>query len=240
MSALNPALGFAAGALTILSPCVLPLVPLVLGSAAQRHRFGALAMAGGLVIAFTGAGLAVALLGNSIGLDGDVLKQAAAVMLMVIGIILLVPRAQELVTHVATPIAAWGQERQGGLRDAGLAGQFGLGALLGLVWVPCIGPTLGAATVLAAQGEDLGAVSLTMAAFAAGIATVLLLIAFASRSLLSRWQGALVHGGGRGKQVFGGVLLITGLLIFSGAMLFIEGWLVTNSPDWLIDLSTAL
>ena len=67
MSTLNPLLAYAAGALTILSPCVLPLVPIVLGSAAQRHRLGPLALAAGLVGSFTIVGFAVAVLAHRPG-----------------------------------------------------------------------------------------------------------------------------------------------------------------------------
>lgn len=68
-NALNPVLAYAAGALTILSPCVLPLVPIVLGSAAQRHRFGPLALATGLVISFSLTGFALATVGEAAGID---------------------------------------------------------------------------------------------------------------------------------------------------------------------------
>ncbi|MFM9852196.1 MAG: cytochrome c biogenesis CcdA family protein [Sphingomonadaceae bacterium] len=238
--ALNPALAYMAGALTILSPCVLPLVPIVLGSAGQTHRAGPFALAAGLVVSFTGIGFALATVGAASNFDGEIVRQAGAILMMVAGAFLAIPAAQDWLARVATPLANWAQARQSGMDQYGLAGQAMIGALLGLVWSPCVGPTLGAATVLAAQGQNLGQVALTMLAFGLGIATLLVLIAFATRSLLSRWRGTLMSGGARGKIVLGALLIIVGLLILSGTDKLVEGYIVSISPDWLIDLTTSV
>ena len=81
--------GFLAGVLSTLSPCVLPLLPLVLGSAAAAHRYGMAALAAGLVVAFVAVGLFVATIGFSIGLDSDFFRNASAVLLAGVGIVLL-------------------------------------------------------------------------------------------------------------------------------------------------------
>lgn len=237
-SDLNPLLAFAAGVLTILSPCVLPLVPIVLGSAAQRSRFGPLALAAGLVISFTGVGLFVASLGATSGLDAESVRWFGAALLLLAGLVLLVPQLQAFVTRLATPLADWASQRQANLERFGLAGQFAIGALLGLVWSPCVGPTLGAATVLAAQGQNLGQAAVVMAAFGLGIASVLLVIAFATRGFFSRWRGRLMSAGGSGKRVLGSLLLVVGVLIMSGGDRAFESIVVAASPDWLIDLTT--
>ncbi|WP_292948439.1 cytochrome c biogenesis protein CcdA [Novosphingobium sp.] len=122
----------------------------------------------------------------------------------------------------------------------GLAGQASIGVLLDLVWSPCVGPTLGAATVLAAQGENLTMVVLTMAAFGLGIASILLVLAFATRSLLAQWRGRLLSAGGTGKRVLGGLLMVVGVLIMSGGDKLVKGVLVSASPDWLVDLTTSI
>ncbi len=237
---LNPLLAYAAGMLTILSPCVLPLVPIVLASAAQAHRWGPFALAAGLVVSFTGIGFVVATAGVSSGIDSDAFRMLGAVLLVATGLVLVLPAAQAWLTRVATPLAAWAHSRQAGMERFGLAGQAGIGVLLGLVWSPCIGPTLGAATVLAAQGTDLGGVALVMAAFGLGIATVLVGLAFATRGLLARWRGRMMKAGGRGKSVLGGVLMVVGLLVFTGGDKLMEGAIIAVSPDWLIEASTTL
>ncbi|WP_353227390.1 cytochrome c biogenesis CcdA family protein [Novosphingobium sp.] len=239
MALLNPFLGFAAGALTILSPCVLPLVPIVLGSAAQKHRFGPFALAFGLVASFTTIGMAVAILGPALGFNGEGLRIAGALVLVAAGLTLVVPAMQTRLTSLATPLANWANARQVGLDRFGLAGQAAIGALLGVVWSPCVGPTLGAATALAAQGQDIGQVAVVMLAFALGIATVLLALAFASRGLLARWRGRLLTTGSGGKRALGMVLAAVGLFIVTGLDRSAERVIVSASPDWLINVTTA-
>jgi cytochrome c biogenesis protein CcdA len=239
-NALNPVLAYAAGALTILSPCVLPLVPIILGSAAQKHRFGPLALAAGLVVSFTVTGFVIATAGESLGLDSDVVRLAGAVVLALIGLALVVPQFQRVTERLAAPLANWAGARQAGLERFGLAGQAGIGVLLGLVWSPCVGPTLGAATVLAAQGKDLGEVAFVMAAFGLGIASVLLVLALLARSVIARWRGRLMSAGSGGKKALGGLLIAVGLLIFTGTDHLIEGAILSVSPDWLTNLTTAI
>ena len=81
-------LSVAAGMLSTLSPCVLPLLPIVLASAGSEHRLAPAALGGGLALSFTAIGLFVATIGFAIGLDSDVFRAAAAVLLIVIGIVL--------------------------------------------------------------------------------------------------------------------------------------------------------
>ncbi|RUL69212.1 cytochrome c biogenesis CcdA family protein [Dyella choica] len=237
---LSPLVAYAAGALTILSPCVLPLVPIVLGSAAQRHRWGPLALALGLVASFTLTGFIIATIGASAGLNTQTIRLWSAILLLIVGIVLIVPRWQALFEHAAGPLANWAGERQARLERFGLAGQAGIGVLLGLVWSPCVGPTLGAATLLAAQGKNLGQVALVMAAFALGIATVLLILALFAQSLLARWRGRLMAAGTRGRRVLGVLIVLVGLLIITGADHHLETAIIDVLPDWVTNLSTSL
>lgn len=165
-----------AGILTILSPCVIPLLPLVLGGAASEHRYGPLALAGGLTVSFTTIGLFVATIGFGIGLDMDFFRGFAAILLVTIGVILALPVLQTRLAVAAGPVSNWTEQRFGGFSTSGLGGQFSLGLLLGAVWVPCVGPTLGAASLLASQGENLGQVALTMLVFGFGAGIPLALL----------------------------------------------------------------
>jgi cytochrome c biogenesis protein CcdA len=232
------ALALLAGMLSSLSPCVLPLLPLVLGAAAGEHRLGPAALAAGLALAFVAIGLFVALFGFAIGLDQDVFRAVAAVLLIGIGTVLLLPRLQAQLAVAAGPVANWTQSRAGGFSTHGLSGQFSLGLLLGAVWSPCVGPTLGAASVLAARGEDLGAVALTMTAFGLGAALPLLVLGVLSREALMRWRNRLLAAGSTGKAFMGALLLAIGGLILTGLDKRIEAILVEASPAWLSDLTT--
>nr|WP_210179637.1 cytochrome c biogenesis protein CcdA [Bosea sp. PAMC 26642] len=234
------ALALLAGLLSTLSPCVLPLLPIVLGTAVSQHRFGPVALAAGLALSFVTIGLFVATIGFSIGLDGGLFRLAAAIVLMLIGLVLVTPRLQAQVALAAGPVGNWAEQRFGGISGSGLSGQFAVGLLLGAVWAPCVGPTLGAASVLAAQGENLGQVALTMVVFGIGAALPLLLLGFLSREAILRWRGRMLSAGQGSKIVMGAVLIATGLLIVTGFDKIVEAYLVENSPAWLTNLTTRI
>lgn len=231
-------LAFIAGILSTLSPCVLPLLPIVLGTAVSQHRLGPAALAAGLALSFVTIGLFVATIGFSIGLDGDVFRVAAALLLMLIGVVLVVPSLQARVALAAGPVGNWAEQRFGGMSGAGLSGQFGVGLLLGAVWAPCVGPTLGAASVLAAQGKDLGQVAITMLVFGLGAALPLLILGMLSREALLRWRNRMMAAGQGAKMLMGAILILTGLLIVTGADKMLESVLVAVSPEWLTQLTT--
>ncbi|MGL4811116.1 MAG: cytochrome c biogenesis CcdA family protein [Beijerinckiaceae bacterium] len=231
-------LAFLAGILSTLSPCVLPLLPIVLGAATSQHRYGVAALAGGLAISFTVIGLFIALIGFSIGIDADLLRKASAIMLIIIGMVMAVPAMQMRFAAAAGPVSNWAETRFGGFSTNGLGGQFALGLLLGAVWTPCVGPTLGAASVLASQGREIGSVAVTMLVFGLGAALPLLILGTISRDALMRMRGRLMNTGGALKSALGIFLVVVGLAILTGWDKRIEASLVNLSPDWLTTLTT--
>jgi cytochrome c-type biogenesis protein len=234
----SAAFAFLAGILSTLSPCVLPLLPIILATAVGEHRLGPLALAAGLAVSFVVVGVFIATIGYGIGLDTGFFRTLAALLLVGIGVVLLVPRLQMEFAAAAGPISGWTESRFGGLDTSGLHGQFGLGLLLGAVWSPCVGPTLGAASVLASQGQDLGQVTLVMLAFGLGAAVPLVLLGLLSRDTLMRWRGRLMDAGKSGKLVLGGLLVVLGLLILSGLDKRLETLIVEASPAWLTEITT--
>lgn len=231
-------LAFLAGLLSTLSPCVLPLVPIVIGTALNQHRYGPAALAAGLALSYVAIGLFVATTGFAIGLDQVAFRSFAAVLLILVGGALLVPRLHLRLAAAAGPIGNWAEARAGGLSRRGPFGQFAVGLLLGAAWSPCVGPTLGAASVLAARAENLVAVAFTMTAFGVGAALPLLAIGSMSREALSRWRGRLLSAGATGKLVMGATLAAVGVLILTGIDRQVEAALVDVSPAWLTALTT--
>lgn len=238
MSVVTLGLALLAGVLSVLSPCVLPLLPIVLGTAASAHRLGPLALAAGLAISFTAIGLFVATVGFAAGLDTGVFRTISAVLLIGVGLVLLVPKLQEQFALAAAPVSNWAGSYTDNFTPGGLGGQFGLGLLLGAVWSPCVGPTLGAASVLAAKGEDLGQVALTMLAFGVGAALPLMLLGFVSREAMMRWRGRLMETGSIGKTLLGLLLVVVGVLVATNLDKRLETILVDASPAWLTELTT--
>lgn len=231
-------LALLAGLLSVLSPCVLPLIPIVIGAATGEHRFGPAALAAGLALSFVTIGLFVATIGFSIGLDLDLFRTVAGVLLIVVGGTLLIPRLQVQLAAAAGPVGNWMQTQTGDVPGRGLGKQFTVGLLLGAVWSPCVGPTLGAASLLAARAENLGLVALTMFAFGIGAALPLLLIGMMSREALARWRGRMLAAGNSGKVIMGAILVATGVLILTGLDKRLETILVNASPAWLTSLTT--
>ena len=230
--------GFFAGLLSTLSPCVLPLLPLVLGGAATAHRYGMAGLAAGLVLSFVGVGLFVATIGFSIGLDGDVFRIAAAVLLAGLGVVLLSGTLQQRFAVAASGIGDVGNRLLTRLSPAGLGGQVVVGLVLGAIWSPCVGPTLGAASVLASQGKDVGVVAAVMAAFGLGAALPLIAVGTLSREAMKRWRGRMIGAGQAGKNLLGGGALLVAMLILTGWDKALEAALVARSPQWLTDLTT--
>lgn len=232
-------LAFVAGLLSILSPCVLPLLPIVFGTAASEHRSGPIALAGGVALSFVVIGLFVATIGFSLGLDGSLFRIIAAVIMIGIGVVLMMPTLQMRLASAGGPVSNWADQRMSGVQTRGLSGQFGIGLLLGTVWSPCVGPTLGAASVLAAQGSSLGGVAATMMAFGIGAALPLIGIGMLSRQAMMTWRNRLISGGKNAKMILGGLLLTLGVLIVSGLDKRLEAILVDASPEWLTNLTTS-
>src|SRR6516165_1872947 len=224
------AFAFIAGLLSTLSPCVLPLLPIVVSAATSEHRLGPASLATGLTLSFVAFGLLIATLGFAVGLEPEVFRSVAAMLLILIGGVLLLPRLQMQLASSAGPISNWAQSHASGISGRGWQGQFVVGLLLGAVWSPCVGPTLGAASVLAARAENLALVALTMLAFGIGAALPLLAIGMMSREALARWRSRLLTAGSGGRVLLGVVLVGIGALILSGLDKRIETILVEASP----------
>lgn len=233
-------LSFVAGSLSTLSPCVLPLVPILLGTAATAHRLGPFVLAAGLTLSFTAVGVFVASLGASLGLDPALFRNLAAVLLIAFGMVLLSSQLQERFALAASGVSGAGQGVLSRLTLDGLPGQFVLGLLLGIVWSPCVGPTLGVAITLASQGQNLAQVALVMALFGLGAGLPLVALGLVSRQAMMRLRGRLLTAGKIGKQALGGLMLLLGVAILTGGDKLFEAWVLQSAPGWLVELTTSL
>jgi cytochrome c-type biogenesis protein len=133
------ALAFSAGVLSIPSPCVLPILPIVLGAAASDHRFGPVALAAGLAVSFVFIGLFVATIGYSVGLNVDLFRNVAAALTIAMGVVLPVPRVQAQLALAGAPLASWSDRRAGAAGQSGFAGQALIGRCSARRGVPALG-----------------------------------------------------------------------------------------------------
>lgn len=233
-------LGLAAGALSTLSPCVLPLVPILAASAVSAHRYGTVALAGGLSVSFAAVGILVATLGASLGLTDDTFRYVAAALMVAFGLVMVFAALQRTFARTTAVLGVAGQGILARLKGEGLLGQFAVGLLLGVVWSPCVGPTLGAASTLASQGRSLGHIAALMAVFGVGAALPLLLLGSVSRASLMKMRTRLGRVGAAGRSVLGGLFVVIGALVLTGADKAVQAAIVSNSPEWLTQLTTSL
>ena len=231
-------LSLVAGLLSTLSPCVLPLLPILIGTALTDHRFGPLALAGGLGLSFTFAGVVLASIALHVGFDPRIVRDVGAAALVVVGVILVSAGLQRRFAAVFAGVGRAGDALVSRIAVRGLRGQFALGFVLGIVWAPCVGPTLGAAVTFASQGQALLHVTLVMLVFGVGAAVPLALLGTLSREAMMRNRARLVRFGTAGKYALGTLMIVIGAAILTGADRAVETKLVDWSPDWLTALTT--
>lgn len=232
--------GFVAGLLTLINPCVLPVIPVAVASATSANRLAPLAMAAGMSAAFTALGVATASFGPAIGLTTDAVAAAGALAMILFGAVLLAPGLGDRFAVATAGVANAAAARMARTDDGGLAAPFAGGALLGAVWSPCIGPTLGGAIALASQGGSLAWSGAVMLAFSAGVATVFLALAYGTREAVRGRRDRLIAVARWSKPLMGLVFVLLGAALFGGLHHFAEAALLDLMPAWLQDLSVSL
>ncbi|MBY6210618.1 sulfite exporter TauE/SafE family protein [Microbulbifer agarilyticus] len=228
-------LAFIAGIVGILSPCVWPLVPVVMTSSSTGGRRGPFFMSLGLACAFAIAGTVLTLLLINLGLDPVAYRNFAAVLLIFVALTLIIPRLGYWLSGQLSRLTSGFGTSSDSTESSG-AGQFFMGALLGLVWLPCVGPTLGAAIALASVGQQVPTAFLVMFVFGVGTASALLVAAYLSGRLLNRWRGGIMTNGERAKKVLGVLLLVLGVMVLSGLDKVLEAFALGILPDWALSL----
>ena len=231
---------YLAGLLTLINPCVLPVLPIVLASALNADRMGPVALAAGMSASFVVFGVFVTAFGAAIGLTQDLLARIGAGLMIVFGVVLLVPAFSRSFETAAAGFAQGADTRMNDMDPSGLRGQFLGGLLLGAVWSPCIGPTLGGAIALASQGESLLYVTLIMSCFALGVSTLILGLGLGAREAIRGRAQSLQALAKRSKPILGVTFLVVGLMLFLNFHHVIEAWALEVMPIWLQDLSVAL
>ncbi len=231
-------LSLLAGALTVVNPCVLPVLPIVLLGALQQHRHGPLALAGGMVAGFTVLGLLAYGASASLDLSPDTVRQAGAVLMLLMGSLMLFSPLKD---RLAAAGSQWTAPLHGlidRISPDSLRGQFVTGALLGAIWSPCSGPTLGSAVALATQGGSLLQAGIIMLFFGIGATLPMLALAYGSRQAIATRRNQLARLGRLLMPAMGALLVAVGVMVLLGWDKRIEGALLDVMPEWLIRLTT--
>ena len=233
-------LSVAAGGLTTLSPCVFPLLPLVLGGAVQGHRLAPVAMGLGMMLSFAGIGVVLGALGPALGIDADTVRIAGAAMLIAFALVMLVPALGDRFSRWMLPIASAANAASTRLDGSSLLSAAALGAVLGLVWSPCSGPLLGSAlTLVASEGGALRG-GVVLALFGLGAAIPLVAVAYASRSGFMRARDWIMARVKRVRRGFAVLLGGKGIAILTGADKWVEARVLAWLPDAWVNLTIGI
>lgn len=230
--------GYLAGLLTLINPCVLPVLPIILASAMQAGKHGPLAIAAGMCLSFVTLGMLIATFGHTIGLTDELMSQIGAIMMMVFGLVLLVPQLNNAFASATASISSNADSNLSRMPITSMKTHFVGGLLLGAIWSPCVGPTLGGAISMASQGKSLGWSFLIMLSFGLGISTVIVALGYGTQEAIKRRQHSMRGVAQRAKPIMGFIFLLVGIMIFFKFHHVIEGMLVSVLPDWFQDLST--
>lgn len=223
-----------AGVLTIAAPCTLPMLPILLGASIGRAGHLRPAMiALGFVISFSTAALLLGAITRLFDFDPNVLREAAAILLLGFGLLMLWPAPFE-----------WLSIRLNGWLDLGAAnsvqreGALGgliLGTTLGLVWTPCAGPVLGSILTLVATSKNFGWAGTLLIAYAIGAAIPMLAIAYGGQAATTRVR-SLARISPRLQQGFGIVVIAFAVAAYFQYDTLIVAWLTGFYPTGQIGL----
>ncbi|WFE90829.1 cytochrome c biogenesis CcdA family protein [Roseibium porphyridii] len=230
-------LAYLAGLLTLINPCVLPVLPIVLASALNADRRAPIALAAGMSVSFVTVGMLIATLGYAIGLTEELMSKVGATLMIVFGLVLLVPAFSQRFELAAAGFSGSAGQKMQSTDTSGLRGQFLGGILLGAVWSPCIGPTLGGAIALASQGESLTWAALIMCFFALGVSTLIVGLGLGAGETLRNRTNKLRGLAERSKPIMGLVFLTVGVLLIFNVHHMVDAWAMSVMPIWLQDLS---
>ena len=226
---MSAALAFLAGLVTVLSPCVLPLLPAILASSAQEGRWRPWGVVAGFVGCFAAATLLLSTLVLATGVSPDILRTISGTLLVVLGMVMAVPQFSH-----AFEVQAGGVAALGGAIPAtgnGFWGGLALGSGLGLAWTPCVGPIMASVITLALNQEVTSGTVMVTLAYALGTALPMVAVIFGGRALLGRVQVLRTHITGI-RTGMGLLLVLAGLAILTGVDRAMQTWLLVQFPGW--------
>jgi cytochrome c biogenesis protein CcdA len=227
-------LSFLAGIVTIAGPCILPILPIILGtSTIKSHSSRPLFIVLGFIISFSAFVVLFSAFGRFIPVSASTLRTVSAALIALFGVSMLFPKLQAAIFARFGAFAArkFSRAPSAGAGEAGPWSGFILGATLGAVWTPCAGPVLGTVLTLVASNRNiLQAVGLLIA-YAIGAGAPMLLIAYGGQAAITRVR-ALSRYAEPIQRVFGALIIVVAVGLYFGFDLTIQTYLLNNYP-WL-------
>lgn len=221
---LSVGLALLGGFFTILSPCILPILPILLGRSLQSHRYGPIALVLGLIGGFAIAGSVLGISASWLTLLANGLRSGAIAILLLLGLLAIFPNWSYRLFS-ALPFGRWYTEPKHG----GLTGELWLGTQLGLLWTPCAGPVLGSILVLAAVNQQVISAFGLLVAYGIGAALPLLAIAYGGR-IVSRRFLKLRQRSAQLQRIGGILIALSAIAILLGWDVQVQLWLAPLFP----------
>lgn len=220
---------FVAGIITILSPCILPLLPIILSSTYGKGRpFGVVT---GFVLSFTFFTLFLSTLVQFLNVPADILRNVSVGIIGFFGLTLLFPQAQYLIEKLFTILTSRFSKRNTTSIQSGFSGGVIVGLSLGLLWTPCVGPILASVISLAIQGTVTFETFAITASYALGTALPMFLIMIGGQQALKKvpW---LVQNLPSIQKLFGALMILTALAIYFGFDRQFQNFILSSFPDY--------
>ncbi|WP_423187245.1 cytochrome c biogenesis CcdA family protein [Alishewanella sp. d11] len=222
-----------AGMLITLSPCILPVLPVMASSGLAKHKLAPVFTGAGLAIGFALMGILLHSIGQVLGLSDSVTRPLLASLLVLFGLALVLPWFKQGSAGLLAPLAAKADQLASTLEQKP-GGAFWLGILLGAIWSPCAGPILGAALGLAGNSGSLLNAGVQMLFFGIGAAIPLIAIAYLFAGSARRYLPKLAAGGELARKILGYSLLLVGIMILSKLDQLLLIWATEHLPEsWL-------
>jgi cytochrome c-type biogenesis protein len=224
-------LALLAGVLTIASPCILPIMPILLGTSVERpSKVRPLFIIAGFILAFASFAMLLGVVSSAVQVAQEVLRNAAIGLLALTGLLRIWPRPYDwLVAKVQHKLDGMGAQAASGPAADTNGGGFLLGMSLGAVWTPCAGPVLASILALVVKAQDLGWSALLLTFYAIGAAIPMLAIIYGGQYMTSRVRIVARHAH-RIQQVFGVLVVATALAIYLQYDILIYAWISTIFP----------
>lgn len=226
-------LAWTAGVLTVLSPCILPILPILVGRALQSHRFGPVALVAGLTLSFAAFGSLLGMTASWLTGLTNLLRGTAIALLLVLGVLAMFPQWSDGLTHRLSDQLPWRKAfRFKPARDdlsPGLWREFWLGSQLGLLWTPCAGPVLGSILLLASVEQQAGSAFGLLLIYGLGASLPMLALAYGGRSMGQRLIKFRVRAAVL-QRLAGVMVTATAIAILLGWDVQVQLWLAPLFP----------
>lgn len=215
---------FLAGIVTILSPCILPILPIVLSGTVSGDKKRPYGIILGFILSFTFFTLFLATIVRLTGIPTNTLRIIAGAVLLIFGLGLLVPGFQTLMERLFNKLSVLGPKAN---PQAGFWGGFVIGLTIGIVWTPCVGPILASVIALAATSQVSIATFLITLTYSIGTAIPMFIIMYGGRNLLKKapW---LVKNTSVIQKAFGVLMILFAIAIFTNLDLQFEAYLAAT------------